>query len=1120
MNHEALAQLFYRELWKAISTPDMDDAERVDRLFRLLNLLFTEVTRSERLQFSTLFARMAYAGHRYELSGQLQYYLHAFRKRAAEQNRRKDEADASLLPLGIKAVGEGIAALFGMQAPAELHPHIPRDWPLPYRPAERAAFHHKVRVVALSDNAENNCLLVRTEERPEETALVAYNIAEHNENFNPTIEAIRRIFGFPVTLHLIDVEVDTEGLFRPRAIVVEPDYLMDVSAVAGCFREGTQEPWLYLLDKFKPFSVSKYRIIGNIANFFLDELMSDPEAEFKSIFPKVFRLSPLAFCLLPDNEVREIAQGVQKHFVNLKQMVKQEFRSKDIAPEHCFLEPSFYSETYGLQGRLDVFCYNPDDESQSAIVELKSGKPFHTNAYRISHDHYAQTLLYDLLIHSVFERRLKPANYILYSGQDVDQLRFAPRIRSQQYEALQLRNQLAALDRLLMRLGRQPGVDLGEQGRRLFGRLSPARLPQLKGFARRDLEEFERMYNGMTDLEQRYFSAFAGFIAREHQLAKTGVAGVDNVNGLSALWLNTPKEKHDNFQILSRLELKDTRAGEEEPLLVFSRQEGTDDLANFRQGDIAVLYPEQDKARDVLANQIFKCTIIELRPESVTVRLRYKQFNDTLFRRYQFWNIEHDMLDVSFVSMYRALWEFAVCPARKKALLLGTEAPRQAPPLEVPLPAELTAEQQDILRKTLAAPDYFLLWGPPGTGKTSMMLKHLVGYLLHCTEENILLLAYTNRAVDEMCEAIDALGEGIRDQYFRIGSRYSTNPAFHAQLLDGLIENITTRRDLKALIDSRRIVLATVASMANKPEILQLKTFARVIIDEASQILEPMLAGLLPKFERFILIGDHKQLPAVVGQAPDVSAVEDPALQAIGLNNLRNSLFERLYKRCIDQNLHWAYAQLSRQGRMHREVMDFPNRLFYDNTLDILPEDTPGYLRQIADLSFDHQAPHTGLESVIARRRVLFLPTPADEGGAAQKTNRHEARLIADLVGAFRRLYAAADRAPSIGVITPYRAQIARIRAELELQQIYPDELTIDTVERYQGGARDVILISLCTNSLSALSSLISLSDDGVDRKLNVALTRAREHVVILGNAELLRENGVYRELVDGYSVG
>ncbi|HRD80467.1 MAG TPA: AAA domain-containing protein [Saprospiraceae bacterium] len=1116
MNHEALAQLFYRELLKAVSVPDLDDEARCERLYRLLNLLFTEVTRAERLQFSTLFARMAYAGHRYELSSALQFYLHAFRKGLADPARRRAALPAYLLPLGIKALGQAITALLGVNPPAELQLYIPREWPLPYRPAERAAFHHKVRVVALSDDAEQCTLLARTEDRPEETARIAYNLADHNENFNPTIDTLRSVFRFPVTLHLIDAEVDQEGVYRPRAIVVEPDFLLDVSAVAGCFREQAAEPWLFLLDKFKPFSVSKHRIIGNIANFFLDELMTDPEAEFKTVFAKVFRLSPLAFCLLPDAEVKEIHQSVQKHFVTLRTMVLRDFAARDIAPEHCFLEPSFYSETYGLQGRLDVFCYQPDDESKAAIVELKSGKPFNTNGYRINHDHFVQTLLYDLMIQSAFDRRLNTANYILYSSQDEDPLRFAPRIRSQQYDSLQVRNQMAAIERLLQRLGNQQDVDLAEQGRRLFGRISPGRLPALKGFARKDLEAFEAMYFGMTDLERRYFIAFAGFIAREHQLAKTGLIGTDTVNGLAALWLNTTQEKRDGFEILSGLKIARMMARDEEPILELERPATGDVLANFRLGDIAVLYPAQEKG-GVLSNQIFKCTIIEISSQKVAVRLRSKQFNDSLFRRFEFWNIEHDLLDTSFVAMYRALYEFAGAPAHRKKLLLGIAAPRQAQPEDIPLSAELTSEQQHILRQAIAAPDYFLLWGPPGTGKTSMMLKHLVSYLLHHTDENILLLAYTNRAVDEMCEAVESIGPDVRRHYFRIGSRYATHPDFHPQLLDALIENVGTRRDLKALIDSRRIVLATVASIGGKPEILQLKSFARVIIDEASQILEPMLAGLLPRFERFILIGDHQQLPAVVGQSPDASRVEDSALQSIGLHNLRNSLFERLFRLCIQNNYTWAFAQLSRQGRMHRDIMAFPNSFFYQNTLQILPDDTPGALRQTANLPFDAQAARYGLESVVALRRVLFLSTPTDEGGAAQKTNRHEAVLIADLVGAFQRLY---DGRPlSIGVITPYRAQIARIRAELESRQIQPDELTIDTVERYQGGARDVILISLCTNSLSALSSLISLSDDGVDRKLNVALTRAREHVVVVGNAELLRENETYAQFIAMYSV-
>ena len=88
------------------------------------------------------------------------------------------------------------------------------------------------------------------------------------------------------------------------------------------------------------------------------------------------------------------------------------------------------------------------------------------------------------------------------------------------------------------------------------------------------------------------------------------------------------------------------------------------------------------------------------------------------------------------------------------------------------------------------------------------------------------------------------------------------------------------------------------------------------------------------------------------------------------------------------------------------------------------------------------------------------------------------------------------------------------IQEVLQSANINCTDLTIDTVERYQGGARDVILLSLCINAASQLEALVSLSDEGVARKLNVALTRAREHIVIVGNENLLSQNEVYRQLL------
>jgi len=1119
MNEAALADLFYREVAKIDRNEELEPVVKVKALYRLLGLLFVEVTKQERFHFSTLFARIAYAGHKHGLDKREQFYIHHFRKRAGElrEDRLEPEEVEEIYALGLKTLCTCIAGLLKVPLPQNTGLQIPARWPALVAPVDIQAFKAKARVVVLEDDAAAQQLLVRDEEQPQDILRVQYGLPERNENFNPTIRTIRKVFGLPVTLNLLDVEIDTQGVYRPRAFVVEPDYLVDVTAVAECFKPDGAEPWLHLLKKFLPFPVTKYLVIGNIANFFLDELLGNPEATFKELFPQVFQLNPLAFCLFSDREIREIMQTAQGHFVNLKRVILREFPEQGIDPAHAYLEPSFYSELYGLQGRLDLFYQHQD---KSAIVELKSGKPFMPNRHGLSNNHFTQTLLYDLLIRSTFGHKTDPVNYILYSSQQEQTLRYAPRLKAQQYEALQLRNQLLAIERLLTRLG-EPGEDLLVQGRRLFGRLRPSRFPQARGFFRNDLADFAGAFSKLDELEQKYFTAFAGFIAREHRLAKTGVQGLESLNGQASLWLNELEDKTDSYDILNHLRVRDNHAREAEPLIVFDKTEDTHGLANFREGDIAVLYPFDAESESVLSNQIFKCTILELGKETVTVRLRSRQFNDDLFERYDRWNLEHDLFDSGFLSLYRGLYEFATIDKDKRDLLLGRRPPREGslPPCQPPV--ELTDEQQDIFKRILAAEDYFLLWGPPGTGKTSMMLKHLVGYLMDNTEEHLLLLAYTNRAVDEICEAIEALGEDMRDHYLRIGSRYSTAERFRGQLLRAKTEQTSSRQELLDIIKRHRIVVATVASISNRPELMELKTFDRVLIDEASQILEPLLVGLLPRFRRFVLIGDHKQLPAVVVQDGDNSQVFDQDLQRLGLANLRNSLFERLYKRCIDAGWDWAFAQLSHQGRMHRDIMHFPNEHFYAGSLKILPEALPFHRRQLADIEFPALAKGEELSQQLLSRRVLFLPTLVDEGSVTQKTNRHEAELIGRLIVAFRTLYEAGSRAfgpESIGVITPYRAQIAQIRQVLEEQGMDPDELTIDTVERYQGGARDIILISLCTNGIEQLTSLVSLSEEGVDRKLNVALTRAREHLVVVGNPELLRRNGVYAEFLKYYA--
>ena len=398
------------------------------------------------------------------------------------------------------------------------------------------------------------------------------------------------------------------------------------------------------------------------------------------------------------------------------------------------------------------------------------------------------------------------------------------------------------------------------------------------------------------------------------------------------------------------------------------------------------------------------------------------------------------------------------------------------------------------------------------------MLKHLVDYLLNNTKEEILLLAYTNRAVDEICEAIESISSEIRGQYLRIGSRYSTRMSFRDQLLSSQIQNITRRAELKNLIKGRRIIVSTVSSMIGRKGIFNLKKFDRVIIDEASQILEPMLVGLLPLFNKFILIGDHKQLPAVVSQKEEESEIKDKDLKSLGLSNRRDSLFERMMKQCEKNNWTWAFDGLSEQGRMHYDIMKFPSEHFYTGKLKVIQEPQIINKRLTEKLSYRLPENNIRIEEVIAQQRMIYVPTSVDRSVGKGKTNKYEANTIIDVLNAYKRMFlynGIEFSSKSIGIITPYRAQIAMVRQTLLDSRLEFENVSIDTVERYQGGSRDIIIFSLCTNRITQLNSLVSMSEEGVDRKLNVALTRAREQLIILGNKDILSSNETYSELMD-----
>ncbi|CAH1002188.1 RecBCD enzyme subunit RecD [Neolewinella maritima] len=1114
--NQAISDYFYRRTRQLTDSTELAPAQQVDALRRLILELFERATEEDELHFSTLYARITYAAHKYKLPRELTVQERQFRRARGKQHT--DEELTILITAGCKLAVELNHQLFGTDVPTELAPLRQYTFPA-YRPAEIQKTYYQLRVLALEVDRKEKLLWVGVENRSEQVYAIPYGDPELADSHIPqAVQIIEKISGPYLILNLLRAQVHDDGRMYPAQIVIEPDYLVNVTDVANCFSNGPDfQPWTSIPKRLLPFEKRPPLVRGNIVNSFLDVLIHDPDASFAKIKATVFEMQPLELCLFDDREVSKLMQELKHHFVTVQKFVRELLPELRIDRETVLLEPSFLSPAYGLQGRLDLLQSQRDTEdATTSIVELKTSKIFAPNRHGIRSDNFIQTLLYDLMINQALGRGANVRSYILYSVDYAKPVRYAPPEWNRQLEAISARNQLVGVEMLIAQLGTSD--DLLQQTDALFSKLHPQRFKHLGSFTEQDHRITLATYEELDGLERRYLGAFMGFVAREQRLSKIGEQKTDHINGLASLWLDERQDKIDRFELLDGLTFDHYDV--KENVLTLQRRADDSQLIKFRQGDVIALYgtpTAKTKAGDAVRGQIFKSTIIAVDPQTVHLRPRNPQLNDGVFLRKPYWSIEKDVLDSGFKNHYLGLYLWAAADKQLRKKWLGLLPPQDAPPHPLPVSDRLTEEQDRILRKVITAPDYFLLWGPPGTGKTSQMLHYLVDHLLKNTQENVLLVAYTNRAVDEICESIERIeidGAPYKD-YLRIGSRLGTAADYSDRLLQVRSKGARSRRELRRLIDECRVVVGTVASVGGKNELFKLKSFDRIVVDEASQILEPLLGGILTRAPRALLIGDHRQLPAVVQQGAATTRVNDDDLRAAGLTDLSTSLFERLYLTAKRNEWTWAYDQLQQQGRMHREIMAFPALHFYQGKLNILPESISHHLAQLAPL--DLGEPQGDLQDQLCAQRLVFFPTEVDGSTPDPKVNRHEAELLVKLVEAFTLLYQNTDRpikAGDIGIITPYRAQIAYIRQQLTREGYAADAYTVDTVERYQGSAKRIVLMSLCANDSSQLERLSQLSDEGVDRKLNVAMTRAREHLVLVGCPDVLRQSEVYDRLL------
>lgn len=1084
------AAAFFARIQEAANTPQPAGKLRLYKL--ILESLFRDLTRQEHRSFGNLFARMQFYFDKETVPPDIQQQLTALRIITARHTRTMLPLQEEEHTLCIKALAEAVAWCYSATVPLRLSEayydagtkSLARN--INNQPASILSLKCMVMAVGplvTDKQGRYACvLLVKNDELGE----IHLSLKEMDPSSVIALHGRLRRYD---SLHVIhcrreDPDEAQPPLYSTTAesqVVLEPDLLIDISDLAECFNHKGVNKLLYLVKKLVPQTSSPAAFKGNLVNALLDEMLRNRAIDFKTSFREAVADNVLQAAAYGREKINEMFRDIRdSHWGNLHQTVQ------DLQDKPLRIEPTFFSSVYGIQGRLDIMAEDDADPNRKEIFELKSGKAPDFNTWK---NHEMQVVGYNLLLRSAFGRKRKGSSAILYSAAQAEPLRNVSSTRASENALLQLRNEVVAM---LLRLA------AGEYD--VLSTINSTAAAGLPSFSMEPFMAFEKAWNEAPDIAKTYYKTFLSFILREFLQAKCGmfseVHREDDADGFAALWLQQEDEKADRFNIIPGLRFREFDSTSSSVIFDIAATVSH----NFRVGDTAIIYARTGPELAPLQQELLKGRIDELGRDYLVFSLNNRQMTLDFFRQHEEWIIEHDIYESNYWMAASSLFYMLAPQYRHKAeTLLGLRAPRTRE-LDVPLPPMFNANQEAIVRNALQAEDYYLLQGPPGTGKTSAMLTTMAGELVR-RNNHVVIVAFTNKAVEEICLRLDAK----ELPYLRMGGRNTPSAIKLKELcMNGSLD------DARQFITSHRIFVGTVATMATRLDLLITMGIPMdvLIADEASQLTEPQLLGLLMPFRKFILIGDQNQLPPVVAQESYFCETRDEDLRQLGIADLRCSIFERLMQRCKQQRWEHAWGMLNTHFRMHESIASLVNP-YYAGQL------TAGCIAQQ-----EHFAPDAGdnaWDRLLSLGRKIFIPSPYEP---TSKMNSTEAARVADLLRYLKRRHGPAFTKDTVGVVTPWRTQISLIR---ELIADDPDlqAVNIDTVERFQGSENDIIIVSLAVYHTGQVQTLQCLGrfhwnseQIEVDRKLLVTLSRARKQVIMMGYEPVLQESDHYRRIL------
>ncbi|PRY15692.1 putative DNA helicase [Pontibacter ummariensis] len=469
--------------------------------------------------------------------------------------------------------------------------------------------------------------------------------------------------------------------------------------------------------------------------------------------------------------------------------------------------------------------------------------------------------------------------------------------------------------------------------------------------------------------------------------------------------------------------------------------------------------------------------------------------------------------------------------AELRDIILGDMKPRFTDAQLEDIPS-LNPSQNEAVRKIVQAKDVAIIHGPPGTGKTTTLVQAILRTLE--TQRRLLVTAPSNTAVDLLTEKLANVGVNV----IRIGNPSRVSDVLLEHTLDAQIMEHRSYKNLKDyrktaeeykrlafqykrkfgpeeraqrqlfkaeskrlldeadrieeyitedLLNNVQVITCTLVGAANKA--IRHLEYDTAFIDEAAQALEPACWIPITRAKRVVLAGDHCQLP------PTVKSFEAE----------KGGLSRTLFEKCIERQPEVA-VMLKTQYRMHHEIMEFSNQQFYKGELHAHESVHSSDLYSYKDIF----APGLAVEFVdTAGCGYNEVETPESQSSA----NPDEANLLLNHLTQLLKDYSHEEEGTEplrIGVIAPYRAQINYLQDRVEHLPLLHElkqkrHLSVGTVDSFQGQERDIIYISMTrSNESGEIGFLADI------RRMNVAMTRAKKKLVIVGDSATLSQNPFY----------